>query len=43
MGRNGAAGVNQHYSVAKMADRVLDIYSEIVGRDRSHAGRLQHQ
>lgn len=43
MGRNGAAGVKQHYGVAKMADRVLDIYTEMVGRDRSHAGRLQHQ
>jgi glycosyltransferase involved in cell wall biosynthesis len=28
MGRNGAAGVRQHYSVARMADRVLEIYSE---------------
>ena len=43
MGRNGAAGVKQHYSVAKMADRVLEIYREVMGRDRSHAGRLQHQ
>ncbi|MGH9346606.1 MAG: glycosyltransferase family 4 protein [Vicinamibacterales bacterium] len=29
MGRNGAAGVRRHYSVARMADRVLDIYSEV--------------
>ena len=43
MGRNGAAGVKQHYSVAKMADRVLEIYTEMIVRDRSHAGRLQHQ
>jgi glycosyltransferase involved in cell wall biosynthesis len=43
MGRNGAAGVKLHYSVAKMADRVLEIYTEVMGRDRSHAGRLQHQ
>jgi len=43
MGANGAAGVHQHYSVAKMADRVLDIYAEVSHRDRSHAGRLQHQ
>jgi glycosyltransferase involved in cell wall biosynthesis len=43
MGRNGAAGVKQHYSVAKMADRVLEIYTEVMGRDQSHAGRLQHQ
>jgi glycosyltransferase involved in cell wall biosynthesis len=43
MGRNGAAGVKQHYSVAKMAERVLDIYAELMGRDQSHAGRLQHQ
>jgi glycosyltransferase involved in cell wall biosynthesis len=32
MGRNGAAGVHQHYSVAKMADRVLDIYAEALPR-----------
>jgi glycosyltransferase involved in cell wall biosynthesis len=32
MGRNGAAGVKQHYSVAKMADRVLEIYSEVTSR-----------
>jgi glycosyltransferase involved in cell wall biosynthesis len=29
MGRNGAAGVQQHYSAANMADRVLEIYSEV--------------
>jgi glycosyltransferase involved in cell wall biosynthesis len=28
MGRSGAAGVQQHYSVARMADRVVEIYSE---------------
>ena len=32
MGLNGAAGVHQHYSVAKMADRVLEIYGEAVSR-----------
>lgn len=30
MGRNGAAGVRQHYTVAKMAERVLEIYAEMV-------------
>jgi glycosyltransferase involved in cell wall biosynthesis len=29
MGLNGAAGVHQHYSVAAMADRVMEIYSEL--------------
>jgi glycosyltransferase involved in cell wall biosynthesis len=29
MGLSGANGVQQHYSVAKMADRVLDIYTEV--------------
>jgi glycosyltransferase involved in cell wall biosynthesis len=28
MGINGAAGVEQHYSVARMADRMMEIYSE---------------
>jgi glycosyltransferase involved in cell wall biosynthesis len=32
MGRNGAAGVQRHYSVAAMADRVLEIYGEAYGR-----------
>jgi glycosyltransferase involved in cell wall biosynthesis len=43
MARNGAAGVRQHYSVTKMADRVLEIYGEVMRHNRSHAGRLQHQ
>jgi glycosyltransferase involved in cell wall biosynthesis len=43
MGRNGAAGVRHHYSVGRMADRVLDIYGEVIRHDRLHAGRLQHQ
>jgi glycosyltransferase involved in cell wall biosynthesis len=29
MGRSGAAGVQQHYSVARMADRMVEIYSEV--------------
>jgi glycosyltransferase involved in cell wall biosynthesis len=37
MGLNGAAGVHQHYSVAAMADRVIEAYSEVV--DRRSAGR----
>jgi glycosyltransferase involved in cell wall biosynthesis len=32
MGLNGAAGVRQYYSVAKMAGRVLDIYAEAASR-----------
>ena len=28
MGLSGAAAVKQHYSVAQMADRMLDIYAE---------------
>lgn len=55
MGRNGAAGVQQHYTVARMADRVLEIYSEVTrsaapgaaapgrGPMRADAGRLEHQ
>jgi len=29
MGLSGAAGVRQHYNVARMADRVLEIYHEV--------------
>jgi glycosyltransferase involved in cell wall biosynthesis len=29
MGLHGAAGVQQHYSVARMADRMIEIYSEV--------------
>ena len=29
IGLSGAAGVQQHYSVARMADRVMEIYSEV--------------
>lgn len=43
MGRNGAAGVQRHYSVATMTDRVLEIYSDVMTHDPSNAGRLQHQ
>jgi glycosyltransferase involved in cell wall biosynthesis len=32
MGRRGADGVRQHYTVARMAERVLDIYNETVSR-----------
>ena len=48
MGLSGAAGVQQHYSVARMADRVIEIYSEVVGSARAStlatidAGRLEH-
>jgi glycosyltransferase involved in cell wall biosynthesis len=35
MGRNGAAGVQQHYSVARMADRVLEIYGEVATMTRN--------
>ena len=40
MGRNGAAGVQQHYSVAKMADRVLEIYTEVTAAATAHAVAL---
>jgi glycosyltransferase involved in cell wall biosynthesis len=33
MGLNGAAGVQQHYTVARMADRVLEIYREIAATE----------
>ncbi len=36
MGMNGAAGVHQHYSVAAMADRVIETYAEVL--DRRSAG-----
>lgn len=36
MGINGAAGVKQHYSVAKMADRVLEIYAEATSQREVH-------
>jgi glycosyltransferase involved in cell wall biosynthesis len=39
MGRNGAAGVQQHYSVARMADRVLEIYGEVATMTR----RIGHE
>ena len=32
MGRRGADGVRQHYTVTHMAERVLDIYNETVNR-----------
>jgi len=40
MGHNGAAGVHQHYSVAKMADRVLEIYSEVTSSATAKAVAL---
>jgi len=33
MGLSGAAGVQQHYSVARMADRVLEIYAGVAASD----------
>lgn len=30
MGRAGAAGVREHYSVARMADRALEVYGDVV-------------
>ena len=49
MGLNGAAGVQQHYSVATMAERVLEIYKEVAATAATpasadatiHAGRLE--
>ena len=31
LGRAGAAGVREHYSVARMADRALEVYGDVVG------------
>ena len=35
MGLNGAAGVQQHYSVARMADRMIEIYTQTAESPRS--------
>jgi glycosyltransferase involved in cell wall biosynthesis len=35
LGRAGAAGVGAHYSVARMADRALEVY-EAVARDATN-------
>jgi glycosyltransferase involved in cell wall biosynthesis len=51
MGRSGAAGVQQHYSVARMADHVTEIYSELLrrspeprrSRSISHEGHEEHE
>ena len=51
IGLNGAAGVQQHYSVARMADQVLEVYSELVGGtpeprrspNISHEGHEAHE
>jgi glycosyltransferase involved in cell wall biosynthesis len=51
LGVNGAAGVQQHYSVARMADRVIEIYSEVLRRtpeprrtrNITHEGREEHE
>ena len=40
MGRNGAMGVQHHYSAAKMADRVLEIYSELTSSATAKAVAL---
>lgn len=32
LGRRGAAGVRQHYTVTHMAERVLQVYQEAIGR-----------
>jgi glycosyltransferase involved in cell wall biosynthesis len=31
LGRAGAAGAREHYSVARMAERALEVYGEAVG------------
>jgi glycosyltransferase involved in cell wall biosynthesis len=33
LGRRGAAGVRQHYTVTHMAERVLQVYEEAIGRE----------
>jgi glycosyltransferase involved in cell wall biosynthesis len=35
LGRQGAAGIRQHHSVARMADRALEVYSGILNGVRS--------
>jgi glycosyltransferase involved in cell wall biosynthesis len=40
MGRSGAAGVAEHYTVAAMADRVLEIYSEVTASRTAGAAAL---
>jgi glycosyltransferase involved in cell wall biosynthesis len=32
LGARGAAGVRQHYSVQKSADRLLDVYARVAAR-----------
>jgi glycosyltransferase involved in cell wall biosynthesis len=32
LGTKGAAGVREHYSVAREADRLLDVYGTVLGR-----------
>jgi glycosyltransferase involved in cell wall biosynthesis len=51
IGLSGAAGVQHHYSVARMADQVLEIYSDLVrgapeprsARKISHEGHEAHE
>jgi glycosyltransferase involved in cell wall biosynthesis len=45
MGLNGAAGVQEHYSVARMADRVIEIYSDLVSGspERRNAHTIGHE
>ena len=31
LGRQGASGVRRHYSVARMADRALEVYASVTG------------
>jgi hypothetical protein len=31
MGARGADGVRSHFTIARMADRVLDVYGEVTG------------
>jgi hypothetical protein len=30
LGRSGAAGVREHYSVTQMAERAIEVYSSLV-------------
>jgi glycosyltransferase involved in cell wall biosynthesis len=32
LGTNGARGVREHYSAARMADRALEAYESVIGR-----------
>jgi glycosyltransferase involved in cell wall biosynthesis len=43
LGRAGAAGVRAHYSVARMADRALEVYEGVVGNVAGDAGDDQNR